>query len=228
VAIGAPIAADGSFRIDDVPPGDYRLAIRVNGESVFHVSLTRKRFGGPFSRIVRTFTMPPTPRARQDPLDLGVLQLRPRINLKAGEHAPEFEITTVGGKKLSVPEDFRGKSLLLDFGTTWDVQSRHQIPPLNSVYEKYGKDPDPRLAIVSVISAADTAETRKFIEEKGEPWPQAIIGPLANPIASLYGIDDESVSTMTLIGPDGRIVATELASEKIGEAAAKALGPVDQ
>lgn len=218
---------DGSFRIDDVPPGEYRLAIRVNGESAFHDTLTLRRDKGPFLRAVKTFTMPEAPRARRDPLDLGVVQLQPRVVLQPGQPAPAFEAATVDGKKLNVPGDFWGKSLLLDFGTTWDVQSRHQIPPLNLVYEKFGKDPDPRLAVVSLLSASDTAATRKFIEEKGEPWPQAIVGPLSNPIASLYGIDDENVSTMTLIGPDGRIVATGLWSEKIAEAVAKALGPVD-
>jgi beta-lactamase regulating signal transducer with metallopeptidase domain len=228
VSIGAAIAPDGSFQIDDVAPGEYRVAIRINGESRIHVTLTRKRNAGPFLRAIRTFTMPEASRARKDPLDLGVLRLQPRVSLRAGQPAPPFDVTTIDGKKLSIPRDFQGKFLMLDFGTMWDVQSRHQIPPLNDVYEKYGKDPDPRLAVLSFISATDTGETRKFIEEKGEPWPQAIIGPLSNPIASLYGIDDENVSTMTLIGPDGKIVATELWSEKIGEAVAKALAGVDQ
>jgi len=228
VSMGVLLAPDGSFRIDDVPPGDYRLAVRVNGEPSFLFTSVRKRDAGPFLRIVQTFTMPVVPRARKDPLDLGVMQLQPRVAFEAGQPAPTFEVTTIDGKKLVVPRDFRGKFLLLDFGTMWDIQARNQIPPLNNVYQKFGEDPDPRLAILSLTSAPDTAETRKFIEEKGEPWAQAIIGPLTNPITSLYGIDDENVSTMTLIGPDGKIVATGLWSEKIGEAVGKALGGVDQ
>ncbi len=228
VSMGVPLASDGSFRIDDVPPGDYRLAIRVNGEPSFLFTSVRKRDAGPFLRIVQTFTMPVVPRARKNPLDLGVMQLQPRVALEVGQPAPTFEVTTIDGKKLGVPRDFRGKFLLLDFTTMWDIQARNQMPPLNDVYQKFGEDPDPRLAIVTVTSARDTAETRKFIAEKGEPWPQAIIGPLANPIASVYGIDDDNVSTVTLIGPNGKIVATGLWSQKIGEAVAKALGGVNQ
>ncbi len=156
------------------------------------------------------------------------MQLQPRVALETGQPAPTLEVTTLDGKKLVVPRDFRGKFLLLDFATMWDIQARNQIPPLNDVYQNFGDDPDPRLAILTLTSASDTAETRKFIEEKGEPWPQAIIGPLANPITSLYGVDDDNVSTVTLIGPDGRIVATGLWSQKIGEAVGKALGGADK
>jgi len=228
VSMGVPLASDGSFRIDDVPPGDYRLAVRVNGEPLFLFTSVRKRDAGPFLRIVQTLTMPVVPRARKDPVDLGVMQLQPRVALETGRPAPTFEVTTLDGRNVVVPRDFRGKFLLLDFGTMWDIQARHQIPSLNDVYQKFGEDPDPRLAILTLTSAPDTAETRKFIEEKGEPWAQAIIGSLANPITSLYGIDDDNVSTTTLIGPDGRIVDTELWSQKIGEAVGKALGRVDQ
>ncbi|MGO9464621.1 MAG: carboxypeptidase regulatory-like domain-containing protein [Isosphaeraceae bacterium] len=228
VSMGVLLAPDGSFRIDDVPPGDYRLAVRVNGEPAFLFTSVRMRDSGPFLRIVRTFTMPEVPRARKDPLDLGVIELQPRVAFEAGQPAPTFDVTTIDGKKLVVPRDFRGKFLLLDFGTMWDIQARHQIPPLNDVYEKFGQGPDPRLAILTLTSAPDTAATREFIAEKGEPWPQAIIGPLSNPITSLYGIDDDNVSTVTLIGPDGRIVAAVLWGQRIGEAVGKALGGADQ
>ena len=74
---------------------------------------------------------------------------------------------------------------------------------LNEVNQKFGKDP--HFAMLSLTFEADTAETRKSIADKGEPWPQAIVGPLSNPIASAYGIDDENVSTTILIGPDGKL-----------------------
>ncbi len=223
VSAGVALAPDGSFRIDDVPAGEYRLAIRVNGESIHHVTVQYKRNSGPFAHIIRVFTVPPVPNGRSDePIDVGVLRLTPRVTLKAGEPAPAFKVTTVDGRKLSVPEDFRGKFLLIDFGSLWDIAAPHQITLLNEVYQKFGADA--RFAILSLTLAADNAQTRKSIEDKGEPWPQAIVGPLSNTIASAYAIDEENVSTATLIGPDGRIVASELWSAKIREAIGEALG----
>ena len=92
--------------------------------------------------------------------------------------------------------------------------------------QKFGKDP--RFAILSLTFEADTAPTRKSIADKGEPWTQAIVGPLSNPIASAYGIDDENVSTAVLIGPDGKIAAKDLWLDKIGKAVSEALGRGDQ
>ena len=62
VSIAVLLAPDGSFRIDDVPPGEYRLAIRVNGESAFHVAVMRRRDSGPFSHIAPELHCPTRPR----------------------------------------------------------------------------------------------------------------------------------------------------------------------
>jgi len=227
VSIGAGLAPDGSFRIDDVPAGEYRLVIRVNGQATFHITVQRRRDPGPFSHIIQTFTVPPVPGGRSDePIDLGVLRLQPRVTLKAGEPAPAFEVTTVDGKKLAVPRDFPGKFLLIDFGTMWDIQARHQITLLNAINQKFAKDP--RLAILSLTFATDNAEARKFIEDKGEPWAQSVVGPLSSPIASAYGVEDDNVSTTILIGPDGKIVAKDLWRANLDEAIGEALGRADR
>jgi hypothetical protein len=220
VAARVTLAIDGSFRIDDVIPGKYRLAIRVNGKTRYHFTVNSNN-PGRFGRIVRTFTVPPIPGGRSDqPLDLGVMQLRQRVALEPGTPAPAFEVTTVEGKKLAVPGDFRGRFLLLDFSTLWDNQSAIQITRLNDVQQKFSKDP--RLAILNVTFAAENAETRKYIAEKGELWPQAIAEPLANSISLAYGIDDENVPATILIGPDGKVLSSRLYYDKIGKAVREA------
>ena len=173
-------------------------------------------------RIVQTFTVPAIPGGRSDtPMDLGVMRLRHRFALKVGEPAPAFEVTTIEGKKLAVPGDFQGKYLLVDFGTMWDRQSGIQITRLNDVNQKFGKNP--RFNILSLTFAADNPETRKHIADKGEVWPQAIVGPLSNPISLAYAVDDENVPVTILIGPDGKIVANELYYDKISKAVGEAL-----
>jgi hypothetical protein len=223
-AVRVGLEPDGSFRVDDVPPGEYRLAIRVKGEITTQTISARGRDPGPFARIVRIFTVPAVPGGRSDEaLDLGVMRLTPRVTLKPGDPAPVFEIMTIEGKKLTVPRDFQGKVLLLDFGTLWDMQSALQIARLNEINQKYGKDP--RFAILSVMFSADIAETRKYIEDKGQPWPQSIAGPLSNPISVAYAIDDENVPSVVLIGPDGKVLLSDRYAQ-MGEAIGKALGQV--
>jgi peroxiredoxin len=220
VSVSVPLAPDGSFRIEDVPADEYRLTIRVNEENAF-------RETGPFARLGRDVRVPAAPGGRSDlPLELGVFTLRPKSSLRAGDPAPEFEVTTVDGKALVVPRDFRGKVLLLDFGTMWDMQSGIQVTRLNDVHQKYRDDEG--FAILSLLSAADNAGSRKFIEEKGEAWPQAIIGPLTNPMAAAYGVHDGNVPAAILIGPDGKVIARDLSYQKIGEAVGQALKEADR
>ncbi len=207
------LAPDGSFRVDDVPPGEYRVAVRVNDEAY-------RRDHGPFAVISRTVVIP---AGRSDePLDLGDLRLRPRVVLKAGDPAPRVEVVTTEGKALKIPDDFRGKFLLLDFGTLWDDQSRLQVVRMNGVFARFGKDE--RFALLSLLLAADRPDARRFVAEKGEPWPQAIVGPLSNPLASAYGVGDDEVPATVLIGPNGRVIATDTRNFHGEEAIARAMG----
>ena len=78
------------------------------------------------------------------------------------------------------------------------------------------------------LGVAAKATVILMIADKGEPWTQAIVGPLSNRIASAYGIDDENVSTALLIGPDGKIAVTDLWRVRIGKAISEALGRIDK
>jgi RNA polymerase sigma factor (sigma-70 family) len=197
VRIRVGLQPDGSFRVDDVPAGEYRLVARVGEDE-------RGREPGPFARLSRAFTIPPIPGGRSDePLDLGAIRFRRRIALKVGDPAPSFKVATVEGKTLSVPGDYEGRVLLLDFGSLWDRGSRSQVVRLNALHAKFGSDD--RFAILSLVLANDDAESREFVSEKGEPWPQAIVGPLDNPIATAYGVEDRDLPAAILIGPDGKV-----------------------
>lgn len=186
------VSPDGSFRFDALPAGDYRVSIRINEAAPGH---------GPFNRVVKEFTVPAFSGPRQPvPLDLGDIRLTVR-KFREGEPAPDFPIKTVDGKTIRLA-DYRGKFLLLDFGAMWDDGCVLVIPNLNAIYQRFGKDG--RLAMLSLVMAADDEKSRAFVAGKGEPWPQAIIGPMSNPISIAYGIDDELPASV-LIGPDGKI-----------------------
>ena len=199
IAVG--LAPDGSFRIDDLPAGDYRLVVKVNEND-------GGREPGPFARAIREFTIPPIAGGRSDdPRDLGLVRLEARSILEAGDPAPPFGVTTTEGKALNL-KDFKGKFLLLDFGVMWNEQSRLQVVRLNEIHHRFRGDN--RFAILSLVMGPDAVATRSFVAEKGEQWPQAIIGPLSNPVASRYGVDDRNVPSAILIGPDGKVIARDL------------------
>ena len=217
VVISTTLAPDGSFRIDDVPPGEYRVQVSVNEDRV-----SNRRS---FAPLGTTLTIPPIPGGRSDqPIDLGRLGLRARRRIEVGEPAPAIEVTTVDGRKLAIPGDFAGKTLLLDLGSTWESQARYQVVRLNDVFARFGQDP--QFAIVILLLDRDGPESRAFVADKGQPWSQAIVGPSSNPITEAYDFDaDQSdVPAAILIGPDGRVVAKDLYHGKIGEAVAGSLG----
>ncbi len=213
VAATAALAPDGSFRFDDLPAGEYRLTVHVNEEG------GRER--GPFAQALKEFTVPMIPGTRRpDPLDIGEIRLTVRKTPKAGDPAPEFRVTTVDGRALGLA-DYRGKYLLLDFGVMWDDQCRLQIARLNDVHRRFGEEE--RFAMLSLVMATDDERSRAFVAAKGEPWPQAIVGPMSNALSIAYGIEDR-VPAAILIGPDGKIVARDLWYNGIIEAIGKALG----
>ena len=222
--IAVALSPDGSFRIDDVPPGEYRLVVGV-GEEEFG------RQQGPFAPISRTFTVPEVPGGgySPEPIDFETLRLRRRTTLEVGQPAPEAEVTTVEGKDLKIPDDFEGRYLLLDFGTPTNDQSRLSIARANGLHEQFGEDD--RVSMLSLIVAEDDAETRDFIAAKGQPWPQAILGPLPTPVAEAYGVEDSSINMwanrlpgFVLIGPEGTILSLDTYGRELAPVLSEALG----
>ncbi|HUK83984.1 MAG TPA: hypothetical protein VLZ12_15280 [Verrucomicrobiae bacterium] len=73
------VGPDGSFRVEDVPPGDYQLDIktselRTNGTAVVLQ---------PISLFIHEFIVPDLPDGRSDePLDLGELEIEPAVPQK--------------------------------------------------------------------------------------------------------------------------------------------------
>lgn len=205
------VAPDGSFRFDALPAGDYRLSIRINEAAPGQ---------GPFDRVVKEFTVPPFSGPRQpEPLDIGEIRLTVRKS-REGQPEPDFQVKTVDGKTVRLA-DYRGKFLLLDFGAMWEDGCVLGIPSLNEIYQRFGKDG--RLAMLSLVMAADDEKSRAFVAAKGEPWPQAIIGPMSNPISIAYGIDDE-LPAAVLIDPDGKIYPRKFELKWTIKSIARALG----
>jgi peroxiredoxin len=137
-----------------------------------------------------------------------------------GDFAPPFLVKTLGGEALSLG-DLRGKFVLLHFWNPSDADCLEELVRLKTVRDRFGKDD--RLAIVGFCLAINPEDVITVIKEKGLSWPQVILRDhVADSILLEY--DAGEVPETFLIGPDGKLVAKELAGEGVVDAIAKALG----
>ena len=204
----AKLQPDGTIRVDDVPPGSYRLNLTYSADPVRGLGVSPDRI----AHFTKQFTIPEIPGGRDDqPFDLGVLRPGLKRTLRVGQPAPAFEVETLDGRRVKLA-DFRGKYLLLDFWATWCGPCVAEIPELKAVHDRFGKDP--RFAMISLSVDAEKEAPRKFVKEKGIAWTQGFVGEWAE-----GGVSDayhaETIPAMFLIGPDGTLKSVGLRGEAV-------------
>jgi thiol-disulfide isomerase/thioredoxin len=127
-----------------------------------------------------------------------------------GKPAPNFTLTTLSGKKVSLA-DYRGKAVQLNFWATWCAPCKIETPWLIELEKQYAsqgfeilgvsfddldKD-DPKLL------AKDTAEVAKGVEQLKISYPVLLDG---DSIAKAYG-DTDVYPTSYFIDKNGTVVA---------------------
>ena len=91
----------------------------------------------------------PIKKINQDSLDLALVQLLEDI-----KKVPDFSLNSLKGDVYNV-RSLEGKVVLLNFWATWCGPCRMEIPELNEMQEKYGKDN----FVILGISTSDTKKT---------------------------------------------------------------------
>jgi thiol-disulfide isomerase/thioredoxin len=91
---------------------------------------------------------------------------RIRKNL-VGKPAPDLTVTDISGNPISL-DAYRGRTVLLDFFTTWCPPCRADAPDLEKLSKKYG---DQRLAILGISVDEDRGVVEKYLKDNRKSYP---------------------------------------------------------
>jgi cytochrome c biogenesis protein CcmG/thiol:disulfide interchange protein DsbE len=84
-----------------------------------------------------------------------------------GQAAPEIDLTTLDGERVTLSE-LRGRPVLINFWATWCIPCRDEFPLMAAAYEEHAAD---GLEILGIVHD-DTADgARAFASDMGARWP---------------------------------------------------------
>jgi thiol-disulfide isomerase/thioredoxin len=201
-------AKDGSFRIEQVLPGEYKMMVSIYDPR----EPDAMAFSHYIAQYEGTFKVPSNNPNTRQPLDLGVIEITLKPDVKSGQtDAPEFDATDMTGKKFSLA-DYRGKYVLLDFWATWCGPCVAEIPYLKKVHDKFKERSD--FAMISLSLDKTIAEPREFLKKNDLPWVQGYLGNWSDAkVAGQYGV--QGIPAVFLVSPDGKIIESELEGSAI-------------
>jgi RNA polymerase sigma factor (sigma-70 family) len=192
------IRPDGTFIIDDLPPGKYRIEIRNLEEQ------KAVRFNEDVANGRKEFAIPAEMIAGKKPLDIGVITLK-AVDRPAqpGQQAPEFVTKTIDGKTWRLV-DQHGKVVVLIFWSTY--RTSEELDQFGEFAKRWGNDPGVALLGVCVPNnqtAAEIQNIRRIADEHNMRFPQT-------PEGNLCTVYDNSWPSAVLIGRDGNVVQKHL------------------
>jgi len=127
----------------------------------------------------------------------------------AGKLAPELNAMDIQGKPVSLAA-FKGKTVLLDFWTTWCPPCRADAPALDKLYQRYSEK---ELMIVGISVSEERAIVEKFLREHPHAFP--VLLTTENEMPRPYQIG--TFPTYIVIDPDGNLTAAVEGDQGFGE-----------
>ena len=126
----------------------------------------------------------------------------PELSVKAGDAAPDFTLSDMEGKEVTLAS-LKGKVVLLDFWTTWCGPCKKAMPTIQKLSEEYaGKD----VVILGVNTwEQDPEAARKYMKDKSFTYGCLMAG---DDLAKAYNVP--GIPTLVIIGKDGKVVMAEV------------------
>ena len=118
-----------------------------------------------------------------------------------GKPAPDLEVKDINGSSISLA-DLKGKTVLLDFWTTWCPPCQADAPSLEKLNQKYGNK---NLAIVGVSVNEPRATVEQYLKKHPHSFP--VVLSTENQLSRPYEI--AIFPTYLIVGPDGTLMTVE-------------------
>ncbi|WP_110111829.1 TlpA disulfide reductase family protein [Bacillus sp. CGMCC 1.16541] len=133
--------------------------------------------------------------------------VQPGMGLLEGQRPPNIELTTLDGGSFRL-NDYRGKKVILNFWATWCPPCKAEMPDMQKLYEKYGKENVEIVAVNLTQAEKNKEDIQRFKEEYGLTFiiPLDETGTIANQynvysIPTSYILDEEGLIQQQIIGP---------------------------
>ena len=193
------INPDGTFTVPSIPPGRYEYElIMYSGDSSGSAS------GG--------FTVP----AASDTFDVGAIQYRRSRALKIGDDAPPTVGRTFDDKPIRIA-DYAGKFIVLAIWDSCTGRSDEHIPYLNQVADTYAGNE--KIALLSInldaVSCGMTGIPRRPHTLENAAWVRGYLTMADNEVTTRIG--GEKWPAILILGPDGKVLARDLAGKDLAE-----------
>lgn len=114
-----------------------------------------------------------------------------------GDIAPSFTLKDLNGNTVTM-DSFKGKVVFLDFWASWCGPCKEELPELELLYKKYGKD---GFEVIGVSVDKSESNIAEFLKKR--PVSFTILTNIKGDVAEAYGLP--GMPTGYIIGKDGTI-----------------------